>query len=120
LSSIDIFRHFDNKLEFAAGQVIVAEGSTGHDMYVLGEGEAVIVVGGRVVETLGAGKFFGEMALIDDSPRSATVIAKTDVKLVPISRERFMFLVQNTPFFAIEVMQTLVGRLRHMDTLLTN
>jgi CRP-like cAMP-binding protein len=60
------------------------------------------------------------MALIDDSPRSATVIAKTDVKLVPISRERFMFLVQNTPFFAIEVMQTLVGRLRHMDTLLTN
>jgi CRP/FNR family cyclic AMP-dependent transcriptional regulator len=60
------------------------------------------------------------MALIDDSPRSATVVAKSDVQLVPISRERFMFLVQNTPFFAIEVMQALVGRLRHMDTLLTS
>ncbi|HXF34989.1 MAG TPA: cyclic nucleotide-binding domain-containing protein [Candidatus Acidoferrales bacterium] len=120
MSTIDIFRHFDNKLEFKAGQVIVDAGSTGHDMYVVGEGEAEIHVGGRVVETVGPGKFFGEMALIDDSPRSATVVAKTDVKLVPVSRERFMFLVQNTPYFAIEVMQSLVSRLRHMDTLLAN
>ena len=120
MSTIDIFRHFDNKVEYKAGQVIVDMGSTGHDMYVVGEGEAEIQVGGRVVEIVGPGKFFGEMALIDDSPRSATVVAKTDVKLVPVSRERFMFLVQNTPYFAIEVMQSLVARLRHMDTLLAS
>jgi len=120
LSTIDIFKHFDSKLEFKAGQTIVEAGSTGHDMYVVGEGEAQIIVGGHAVETVGPGKFFGEMALIDDSPRSADVVAKTDVTLVPIPRERFMFLVQNTPFFAIEVMHSLVARLRHMDTLLTN
>jgi CRP-like cAMP-binding protein len=120
MSTIDIFRHFDNKLEYKAGAVIVDIGSTGHDMYVVGDGEAEIVVGGKVVEVVGPGKFFGEMALIDDSPRSATVVAKTDCTLVPISRERFMFLVQNTPFFAIEVMQALVARLRHMDTLLAS
>lgn len=120
MSTIDIFRHFDNKVEYKAGSVIVEAGTTGHDMYVVGQGEAEIRVGNRVVETIGPGKFFGEMALIDDSPRSATVVAKSDVQLVPVSRERFMFLVQNTPFFAIEVMQALVARLRHMDTLLTS
>lgn len=119
MSSIEIFRHFDNKLEYSEGQVIVAVGSMGHDMYVVGEGEVEVRVGDRVVETVGPGRFFGEMALIDDSPRSATVVAKTHVKLVPISRERFMFLVQNTPFFALEVMQVLVGRLRNMDKMLT-
>lgn len=118
MSSIEIFKHFDNPLAYKAGDIIMAEGSRGREMYVVGEGEVDIRVGTRVVETVGPGRFFGEMALIDESPRSATAIAKTDVKLIPISRERFMFLVQNTPFFAIEVMQVLVSRLRHMDQLI--
>jgi CRP-like cAMP-binding protein len=118
MSSIEIFKHFDNPLTYKAGDIIMAEGSRGREMYVVGEGEVDIRVGSRTVETVGSGRFFGEMALIDDSPRSATAIAKTEVKLIPISRERFMFLVQNTPFFAIEVMQVLVSRLRHMDELI--
>ncbi len=120
MATIDIFRHFDNKVDHKAGHTIVESGAGGRDMYVVVEGEAEIRIGDQVVETVGPGKFFGEMALIDDSPRSATVVAKTDVLIVPISRERFMFLVQNTPFFALEVMQALVARLRHMDTLITN
>jgi CRP-like cAMP-binding protein len=55
---------------------------------------------------------FGEMALIDDAPRSATAIAITDVELVPIAEKQFLFLVSQTPFFALKVMRVLAGRLR--------
>lgn len=65
-----------------------------------------------VVETLSAGGLFGEMALIDGSPRSATVRAKTLCELAPINEKNFLFLVHETPFFAIAVMRTLADRLR--------
>jgi CRP-like cAMP-binding protein len=59
--------------------------------------------------------FFGEMALIDGGTRSATAIAKTDCKLVPITEKQFLFMVQETPFFALRVMRTLTARLRRVD-----
>ena len=78
-------------------------------------GEVTIERGGRVMETLGGGGVFGEMALIDGSPRSATVRAKTDCEVAPINEKTFLFLVHETPFFAIAVMRTLADRLRRMD-----
>ena len=70
---------------------------------------------GKVMETLGGGGIFGEMALIDGSPRSATVRAKTDCEVAPINEKSFLFLVHETPFFAVAVMRTLADRLRRMD-----
>jgi CRP-like cAMP-binding protein len=67
------------------------------------------------METLSGGGVFGEMALIDGSPRSATVRAKTDCEVAPINEKTFLFLVHETPFFAIAVMRTLADRLRRMD-----
>jgi CRP/FNR family cyclic AMP-dependent transcriptional regulator len=100
---------------YAAGDVIFAEGDKGDAMFVVRTGEVTIERGGSVMETLSGGGVFGEMALIDGSPRSATVRAKTDCEVAPINEKTFLFLVHETPFFAIAVMRTLADRLRRMD-----
>ena len=100
---------------YAAGDVIFAEGDRGDAMYVIRNGEVTVEHGGRVIETLGGGGIFGEMALIDGSVRSATVRAKTDCEVAPINEKTFLFLVHETPFFAIAVMRALAGRLRNMN-----
>ncbi len=64
---------------------------------------------------MGPGAIFGEMVLVDNSPRSATAIARTDCRVVPISEKRFQFLIQETPYFAIQVMQIMATRLRRMN-----
>ena len=100
---------------YAAGDVIFSKGDKGDAMYVVRTGEVVIKRGGHVMETLGGGGIFGEMALIDGSPRSATVRAKTDCEVAPINQKSFLFLVHETPYFAIAVMRALADRLRRMD-----
>ena len=65
-----------------------------------------------VLAILGAGEIFGEMALIDNEPRSASAIAITDVELVPVTEKQFLFLVSQTPYFALKVMRVLAQRLR--------
>jgi CRP/FNR family cyclic AMP-dependent transcriptional regulator len=99
---------------FAAGDVIFSEGDKGDVMYVVRSGEVSIEHQGHVMETLGGGGIFGEMALIDGSPRSATVRANTDCEVVSITEKTFLFLVHETPYFAIAVMRALAGRLRHI------
>jgi CRP/FNR family transcriptional regulator, cyclic AMP receptor protein len=100
---------------YAAGDVIFAEGDKGDAMYVVRTGEVAIERRGHVMEMLGGGGIFGEMALIDGSPRSATVRARTDCEVAPINEKSFLFLVHETPYFAIAVMRTLAERLRRMD-----
>lgn len=97
---------------FAPGEVVFAAGDKGEHMYVVRSGEIEIERDGVVVESLSAGGIFGEMALIDGSPRSATARAKTDCELAPINEKSFLFFVHETPFFAIAVMRTLAERLR--------
>lgn len=97
------------------GEVIFAEGSKGDAMYVIRSGEVAIEKGGRVLETVAPGGIFGEMALIDGSPRSATARAKTECEVAPITEKSFLFLVHETPFFAIAVMRTLADRLRRLN-----
>ena len=84
-------------------------------MYVLLEGEVDIFLGDFVLETAGPGSLIGEMALIEDNPRTANAVAKSPAKLAQIDRHRFHFLVQQTPHFATDVMKTLADRLRHMN-----
>jgi CRP-like cAMP-binding protein len=113
---------FDQETEFssyAAGKVIFQAGDVGDFMYVVKEGTVQIAVQDRVVDTLGAGSVFGEMALIDDLPRAATATTVTECKLVLIDRRRFGFLVQQTPYFALQLLRIVSSRLRHMDELVT-
>ena len=98
--------------KLSPGEVVFAEGDKGEHMYVVRSGDIEIERNGQVIETLSGGGIFGEMALIDGSPRSATARAKTDAEVAPINEKSFLFLVHETPFFAIAVMRTLAERLR--------
>jgi CRP/FNR family transcriptional regulator, cyclic AMP receptor protein len=102
-------------VSFAAGDAIFQEGDKGDKMYVIRSGEVAIEKNGRTIETLAPGGIFGEMALIDGSPRSAAARAKTECEVAPVTEKTFLFLVHETPFFAIAVMRTLADRLRRMD-----
>jgi CRP/FNR family transcriptional regulator, cyclic AMP receptor protein len=95
-----------------AGGVIFREGEDADELFVIKSGYVRIQIGNRVVADLTADTIFGEMALIDDEPRSATALAITDVELVPVSEKQFLFLVSQTPYFALKVMRVLAQRLR--------
>ena len=102
--------------EFKAGDVIFKEGDPGSEFFVIRSGKVDIRLGNRVLGTLGEHDIFGEMALIDPAPRSATAVAATDVTIVPVGEKQFLFLVSRTPHFALNVMRTLARRLRSTNT----
>ena len=116
MATVNLFKNHQQFDTFPAGQVIFQEGQPGDLMYVIKEGEVDIYVHGQHVETVGAGGVVGEMALIDNSARSATAVARTDCKLVPLDEGRFNIFVHQIPFFSIQVMRVMADRLRHMNT----
>jgi CRP/FNR family cyclic AMP-dependent transcriptional regulator len=95
-----------------AGSVIFREGEEAHELFVIKSGQVRIQIGNRTITELSADDIFGEMALIDNEPRSATAVATTDVELVAVSEKQFLFLVGQTPYFALKVMRVLAQRLR--------
>jgi CRP/FNR family transcriptional regulator, cyclic AMP receptor protein len=114
----ELFRYETELQALPAGQVLFREGEPGDLMYVLMSGTAEISVNNRVVEIAEPGAIVGEMAMIDEGTRSATVITKNDCKLLPIDHERFSFLIQQTPNFALHVMRVISARLRRTDSML--
>ena len=116
MATVNVFRAEQSELvAFEAGQLIFSEGESGELMYVVHDGEVELHVKGRLVDTLGAGGVLGEMALVDHQPRIATATAKTACKLVPVTEKRFVFMVQQTPHFALQIMRVMADRLRRMD-----
>ena len=118
MNPADLFRQETDALQLAAGDFLFEEGENADKMYVLLEGEIDIFLGDFVLETAGPGSLIGEMALIDNSPRTANAVAKTPARLAKIDRRRFHFLIQQTPHFATHVMKTLADRLRHMNAVM--
>lgn len=112
---IDLFRHETNLRSVGAGQPVFLAGDEGQVMFVLVEGQADVLVGDDPVECAGPGAILGEMALIDSAPRSATVIARTACRLLPIDVEKFNALIQKKPDFARLVMKAMAGRIRSMN-----
>lgn len=117
MHALNLFRNDDNRQTFAAGAQIFAADEPGQNMYVVNDGRVDIVSDGRVLETVGPGGIFGEMALIDKAHRSAGAVAKTDCTLVLIDERRFLYLVQESPFFALSVMGVMADRLRRVTNL---
>ena len=112
----DYFRDHDEYIEFAAGDVIFAEGDASNKtLYAVKEGSVEITVNGIPVETVEAGNFFGEMSLIDAAPRSATAIATIDSKIVFVDKYHFLYLTHETPTFALHVMHVMANRIRRMN-----
>jgi CRP/FNR family transcriptional regulator, cyclic AMP receptor protein len=100
---------------FKAGETIFREGDKADCLYVVKDGQVDITLGNRLLKPLGAGEIFGEMALIDGSPRSANALARTDTTLIPVNEKQFVFLVGQLPYFALGVMRVLAERLRTMN-----
>ncbi|HEY3222795.1 MAG TPA: cyclic nucleotide-binding domain-containing protein [Pseudolabrys sp.] len=98
-----------------AGETIFKEGETGKELYVIKSGQVEIRLENRLLATLEANDIFGEMALFDSTPRSATAVAKTDVALVPVSKKDFVALVSRAPTFALDIMSMLARRLREAN-----
>jgi len=99
----------------APGEVLFEKGEPGRFIYVVKSGDLQIIDGNYVYETVSAGGILGEMALVDAGPRSATARAIKQSVVIPIDERRFLFMVQQTPFFAIRVMRVMSARLRAMN-----
>src|SRR5262249_7592007 len=97
---------------FKPGETIFAAGDKGDKMYVIRTGKVEIERDGKIVEKLGPGGIFGEMALIDGAPRAAKATPKTACEVAPITERTFLFLVHETPLFAISAMRALADRFR--------
>lgn len=111
----ELFANNPSIVSVPAGQPLFTVGEEGHLMFVLTTGSAEVVVNGRVVETLKHGSIVGELGIVLAGPRSASVIAKTNCEFVAIDEKRFQFLVQQTPYFATQVMRVMAERLRALN-----
>jgi CRP/FNR family transcriptional regulator, cyclic AMP receptor protein len=128
LDNSDELRVFDKKMmedlvaafkarppqAFPAGRTIMKEGDAGVSMYIVIRGRVSVSIKSTVVERVGPGGTFGEMALVDHATRSATAAAETDCQLLSISRSDFLNLVKTKPGFAISLLKTIADRLRKM------
>jgi CRP/FNR family transcriptional regulator, cyclic AMP receptor protein len=115
---MDVVAHFKgarNVSSIPTGLVLFREGEPGKEMYILMQGTAEISVGGDVVEMATPGALLGEMALVDSSARSATVITRSDCKFVAVDGKQFDLLVRESPEFARHVMTVMANRLRTMN-----
>lgn len=112
LNSKKVQQNQNEEVKFPAGAVIFEEGSEGLVMYVIVKGEVEISLRGKTLAVASAGEIVGEMALLKNAARSATVTAKTDCLLEAIDRERFEDLVKDSPSFALYVMNVLADRIR--------
>lgn len=97
-----------------AGKTIMQEGTTGNVMYVVLEGRVTISIKAGVVGRAGAGGVFGEMALVDQSPRAASAMAETDCAFLAINREAFLHLVKTSPAFGAALLAGIAERAKEM------
>lgn len=113
--SIEFFSKLSEPQSFAPGDVIFQQGEVGEVMYGVLAGEVELWVNGRVAEVIEAGDVFGEGALVqEEGTRASTAVAKTACQLVYVDRERFLFLVQETPLFALQIIRSFSSRLRQI------
>lgn len=113
-------RATDEGRAFKAGDTIFKAGDPGHEFFVVKRGKVAVRLGNRTLHVFEEGEVFGEMALIDDAPRSATAIAETDCEVVPVGEKQFLFMTSEAPFFALSMMRVLVQRLRTANSALPN
>jgi CRP/FNR family transcriptional regulator, cyclic AMP receptor protein len=114
--AINLFRSSTDAEDVAEGVVLFKEGDPGESMVVVIDGAVDVMLGDHVVETVHPGGIVGEMALIDDAPRSASAVTSAPSRVLHVDKQRFTFLVQEHPTFALQVMAEMAARLRRMDS----
>jgi CRP/FNR family transcriptional regulator, cyclic AMP receptor protein len=115
MAEINLFKSSPDAHDVEAGEALFTEGEPGDVMYAVIEGRVEITIGGQVVDEVGPAGILGELALIDASPRAATARAAVASRVTRIDKKHFMFLVQEHPTFALQVMGVMADRLRHAN-----
>ncbi|HEX4857687.1 MAG TPA: cyclic nucleotide-binding domain-containing protein [Usitatibacteraceae bacterium] len=118
LATLEDALHASARVRYDAGKVIMREGDAGICMYVVARGRVAIAIRDKVVEMIGPGGTFGEMALVDQSPRTASAGATTDVELLSVNRKALLDLIRAKPAFGVSLLRAVAGRLQHMNALL--
>jgi CRP-like cAMP-binding protein len=103
------------EIEVPAGRVLIRQGSLGKEAFVIREGRAKATIRGKGTATLGPGECFGEMALLHSAPRSATVTAETDMRLLAIGSREFSALIEDVPAVGRRVLAALAERVREAE-----
>jgi CRP/FNR family transcriptional regulator, cyclic AMP receptor protein len=104
-----------DEVEAPKGKVLVRQGDTGQECFVIAEGRARATMRGKGTAMLGPGSFFGEMSLLDQGPRSATITAETDMHLLVLGSREFSALINEVPTVAVRIMRGLAERLRDAE-----
>ena len=112
MARITILQNSSDAINVSAGTVLFRRGDQAQEMYVVLDGEIEVSADGTPLGTARRGESLGEMALIDNVSRSATAVARTDARVVPIDRRRFLFMVEETPNFALQLLSIMAERLR--------
>jgi CRP/FNR family transcriptional regulator, cyclic AMP receptor protein len=99
-------------MEVEAGKVLTREGQSGSEFFVIVDGEVSVTKNGQEIRTLGPGDFFGEIALLEDTPRTATVVAKTPLRFFVLTRRSFRSLLAHQPALEQKVLTALEERVR--------
>ena len=110
-----LFLNATDRRDLASGEILFAAGDAGDQMFGVITGQIELRRGDQVLERVGPGETFGEMAIIDEAPRSLSAVAVEPSEIAVITRRTFLFLVHETPMFAIQVMQSLASRIRELD-----
>jgi CRP/FNR family transcriptional regulator, cyclic AMP receptor protein len=105
-----------DQLEVPKGKVLAREGDPGWEFFVVCEGRAEVTKRGRTVSSLGRGSFFGEMSLLDEGPRSATVTAETEMQLLVLTSRSFSALIAENPAVSRKLLRGMAERLRGAET----
>jgi len=105
-------RRNDEVVSYAEGETVFEVGDPADCFFVVRSGTVGLWTGDQILETVGRNGIFGEMAIVDGSPRSATAKAASDAEVVRVDESRFRYLVQEAPYFAQEVMRVMASRLR--------
>ena len=104
-----------DEVDVKAGRVLVDQGKTGHEFFMILEGEASVRRNNRKVASLSPGQYFGELALLSREPRDASVTAETDMKLLILGQREFTGLLDSIPGLASKILATMARRLRQAD-----
>jgi CRP/FNR family transcriptional regulator, cyclic AMP receptor protein len=126
LSEVNLFRHcskselrriasLTDEIDAPQGKTLTREGEPGWECFVIAEGEATARRGGRKVGTIGPGSCIGEMSLLDQGPRTATVIADTDMRLLVLSSRSFSSLIDDVPKVGRRILSVMAERMRELE-----
>lgn len=118
MKTIHLFDNAEEAVPVEAGTTLFEQDSYADLMYALIEGKLAIIRDNQVLTTIEAGGLVGEMAILEHRPHYASAIAQTPCRVVPITQERFRFLIEETPNFAMDMMKIMAERLHQMDQMI--